>query len=187
MAKVKLTGWKQKRPYIIQAPEKFDYHELGTTISSDPKLLIGRTISMSLADLTSDRAKQHLLVVFEVIEVAGDKAKTKFKRFGIQAGYLKSKIRKGMSKIDYQSDLIIADATLRIKIIVLTSQHLTTPKRKDIASSIGRVLAKYKEATLDEFVQQVLFGKIGHDIYKKVKKICPVGRVEVFEIKKISA
>jgi len=185
MAKKSLTGWKQKRTYVIQAPEKFDYQEVGSTIASDPKLLVGRTINVSLSDLTGDRSKQHLVVAFEINEVAGDRAKTAFKRFGVNSGYIKSKIRKGMNKIDYLGDFTLSDASLRVKVTVITSKSLTSPKRKDIVSCITKVLSKYKKVRLDEFVQQVLFGKVGTDIYRKVKKITPINRVEVFEIKKI--
>ncbi|MFH1126257.1 MAG: 30S ribosomal protein S3ae, partial [Candidatus Altiarchaeota archaeon] len=125
MAKAKLTGWKQKRPYVIQAPEKFEYHELGTTIASDPKLLVGRTVNVSLSDLTNDRSKQHLMVLFEVYEVAGEKAKTRFKKFYISSGYLKSKIRKGVGKIDYQTDLSLQGEKARIKVTVLVPQRVT--------------------------------------------------------------
>ncbi|MBM3309647.1 MAG: hypothetical protein FJY77_05265 [Candidatus Altiarchaeales archaeon] len=185
MAKVKLTGWKQKRPFVIQAPEKFDFKELGTTVAADPKLLVGRTLGVSLAELTSDRAKQHLMLVFEIHEVTGDKAQTRFKKFMIHSGYLKSKIRKGMDKIDHQSDLSLPDSKIRMKLTVLTPQKISLPKRRDITSNIARVLSKYRESKLEEFVQHVLFGKLGTDIYRRIKKICPISRVEVVEIKKV--
>jgi small subunit ribosomal protein S3Ae len=185
MAKSNITSWKQKRPYVIVAPEKFDYQELGVTVASDPKMLVGRTITVSLADLAVDRAKQHLLVVFEICEVAGDKAKTSFKKFALNPGYLKSKVRKGMSKIDYQTELELSDGRLSVKLIILAVQNISSPKNRDIVSSIGRVLAKYKEVKMDEFVQQVLFGKVGTDVYRKIKKICPISRVEVFEVRKV--
>lgn len=185
MAKAKLTGWKQKRHYIIQAPEKFEYQTLGTTIALDPKLLVGRTISVSLSDLTSDRSKQHLMILFEIYEVAGDKAKTHFKNFSLQSGYLKSKIRKGMGKIDYQSDLSFSDEKVRVKVTILTPQRVTSPKRSDIVSGMSKILGKYNNTKLDEFVQQVLFGKIGTEIYRRIKKICPINRVEIIEIKKV--
>jgi small subunit ribosomal protein S3Ae len=184
-SKAKLTGWKQKRPYVIQAPGKFDFHELGSTVASDPKLLVGRTIGVSLADLTGDRAKQHLMILFEVFEVAGDKAKTSFKRFFLQSGYLKSKIRKGGGKIDYLIDLPLSDGTVRIKATVLTARSVTAPKRKDIVEDMNKVFHKYNESKLEDFVQQVLFGKIGTEIYRKVKKITPINRVEIVEIKKV--
>ena len=170
---------------MIQAPEKFDFKELGTTVAADPKFLVGRTIGISLADLTGDRAKQHLMLSFEIVEVAGDKASTKFKKFTLHSGYLKSKLRKGMDKIDYQTALSLPDSKVRIKLAILTPQKVAAPKRKDITSSIARVLSKYREARVDELVQQVLFGKIGTDIYRKIKKICPISRVEVIEIKKV--
>jgi small subunit ribosomal protein S3Ae len=39
------------------------------------------------------------------------------------------------------------------------------------------------ERTFDQFVQEVVLGKLASDIYKVVKKICPVKRVEVRKTK----
>lgn len=43
------------------------------------------------------------------------------------------------------------------------------------------------ERKLDQFVQEVVLGKLAADIYKTIKKICPVKRVEVRKTKVLSA
>ena len=102
MAKKTVSAWKQKKLYTILAPENFDSQELGYTITADPEKMKGRTVKMSLDELTGDRSKQYIILVFSLDEVKGDKVQTKFKKFYMSEGYLKSKVRKGSTKVASQ-------------------------------------------------------------------------------------
>ena len=55
--KAKKGGWKQKKLYKITAPTSFDQQEIGGTMASNESSLIGRTIEMSLKDLTGDKGQ----------------------------------------------------------------------------------------------------------------------------------
>jgi small subunit ribosomal protein S3Ae len=39
---------------------------------------------------------------------------------------------------------------------------------------------------LEQFIQEVVLGKLSSDIYKEAKRYCPVRRVEVFKSKVLS-
>lgn len=182
-SKKKITSWKKKDTYTILAPESFDLQPIGTTFAQDTKSLMGRTVDLSLADLTRDRSKQHLKLVFEVFDVKEKNVHTKFKSFTIPAGYLRSKVRRGMGKIDYVSNLKISDSRLRVSVTVLSNQKITVPQKKDMTGKIVEVLDKYSSEKLDQFVSLVLSGKIGTEVYHKIKKIRPVTRVEVWDIR----
>lgn len=177
--KKKISSWKQKRKYVIQAPENFDGKELGTTVASDPSNLHGRTVDTSLNNLTDDRSKQHFKIVFEVDNVKEDKASTQFKKFYINPGYLRSKVRKGTNKIKYVQSMKLKDDKVKIKIDVLSQVRFNTQQRKDISSKITGMLKTHESSNLNQLVQHTLFGKLGTEIYKEIKKICPVNRVEV--------
>jgi ribosomal protein S3AE len=47
-------GRAPKSEYVIRAPSYFGNREIGTTISDDPSKLIGRTVKVSLYNLTDD-------------------------------------------------------------------------------------------------------------------------------------
>jgi small subunit ribosomal protein S3Ae len=181
MAKT-LTSWKSKKLYTILAPENFDNKELGETLASDPKKLIGRTVDISLSELIEDRGKYHLKLVFRVADVKSDKAYTKFKRFFIPTGYLRSKVRKGMSKLDYISDLDFKGEGGRVKIMILTRHKISAEQKTTLRKIVDRVLQSHKSRKLDHLVQLTLFGKLGTEIYKKCKLVLPITRVEVYEI-----
>lgn len=185
MAK-KVSSWSQKSIYKILAPEDFEYQEIGTTMVVDPKNLIGRTIDVSLRDLTGDKSKQHLKVVFEINDMKNKEAHTGFKVFKTDSGYLKSKIRKGMSKINYINSLNLDSSKVKIKIIAMTNQNIQTSQKKDIIAKISKILESYKGSKLNDFAQATLFGKLGTEIYHGVKQICPIRRIEIEEVRVLS-
>ena len=177
------SSWKKKAMYRIIAPENFDFRELGTTLSSEPKELIGRRMDVSLKDLTDDRSKQHLKVIFEIDKVEGDKALTQFKVFQANQGYIHSKVRKGMSKIDYIKSMKLGDSEVKIKIMAVTHQNIKTSQKREIISRITETLEGYKKVNLNDFLQATLFGKLGTGIYHNAKTVCPIRRVEIEEVR----
>jgi len=183
MAKKKKAGsWKNKSIYEIIAPENFDSIGLGNTVANSPDLLPGRSVDVSLKDLTGDRGKQHLKVIFEIDKVEGNKAHTKFKLFEINQGYLKSKIRKGSSKIDYIDRIDLTNQKIKIKIMTVTHKHIQGSQKKDIIAKISAIIKAHEKDNLNEFAQSALFGKLGTEIYHKIKNICPIRRVEVEQL-----
>lgn len=186
MVSKKKIPWKQKSMYKIIAPEIFDSGEIGVTMANSPDSLIGRTIDVSLKDLTGDKSKQHLKVLFEIekVNAEGKKAKTRFKEFYLNPSYIKSKVKKGISKIEYAKNLDLSDNVKAwMNVVLITHSTIQTSKVKDISSITSKILDKYKKSTLNEFLQLALFGKIGTEIYNKVKKVTPIKRVEVERIK----
>ncbi|MCX6695750.1 MAG: hypothetical protein NTU61_05595, partial [Candidatus Altiarchaeota archaeon] len=142
MAKKTVSTWKQKKLYTILAPENFDSQEIGHTIASEPEKIIGRTVKISLDELTKDRSKQYLIVVFEASDVKGDKVHTKFKKFYISEGYLKSKVRKGSSKVDYMTESSFGGVEVKLKMMILSRHRITTPQRKQILGDVNNILER---------------------------------------------
>jgi small subunit ribosomal protein S3Ae len=185
MAK-KIGVWKQKSVYTIIAPENFDSQELGETIASNPENLIGRTIDVSLRDLTGDKTKQYLKVIFEIKEIKGNKAHTGFRVFNVNPGYMRSRVRKGASKIDCIHRIEVEPKVrVQVKVTTVMHQSIKTSRSKDITVRIREILDKHRNTKLDDFVQSTLFGKLGTEIYRDIKKIAPVRRVEIEQVKVI--
>jgi small subunit ribosomal protein S3Ae len=69
----------------------------------------------------------------------------------------------------------------------------TTLKRTQ-SSKIESIRASMKEVieqraaklTFDQFIQEAILGKLSSDIYKVIKKICPVRRIEIQKTKVLS-
>ena len=184
MAKKKKVGsWKDKSAYDVIAPENFDSVSLGTTIASNPGLLKGRNIDISLKDLTGDRGKQHIKLVFVIDKVDGNQVHTRFKMFNMNPGYLKSRVRKGGSKIDYIDMVEMGGEKVKIKIITVTNGHIQSSQKRDVTVKISSIIKSHGNDKLNEFAQIALFGKLGTEIYHGIKNICPVKRVEIEQLR----
>ena len=183
--KKKISSWKQKKAFNVVSPESFNDQFLGVTLADEPKNIIGRTITVSAKDLTDDRTKQQFNLTFEITDVQDDVAKTKFKKFGVAQGYLRSKIRKRTTKIDYISDAVFSGVKTRVKIMVLGGKRVSREQRKQIMSKIKAILDSHKDNKVDDIVQMVVFGKLGTEIYHNIKTINMIHRVELQEIRVI--
>ena len=180
--KKKVSSWKAKKVYTLLAPENFEHKEIGTTVADDPQKLIGRSVNVTVGELTKERSKNYLNLVFEIFDVKSDKAHTCFKKFFIPVGYLRSKVRKRTKKIDYMGDIKVGEKKVRLKIMVLSRYKISDVQKRQIKEHIDVALTEHAGDSLDKFVQQTLYGKVGTEIYKKIKLVCPVMRVEVHNI-----
>ncbi len=174
--------WKQKAKYKILAPKDYEYKELGLTMSDDPSNLSGRTISVSMRDVTGDKAKQHQNLVFELIQPEGKGVHTKFKRYVVARSYLSSMVREGSSKIDFVHDLQFTDDKIRVKIVVTTRGHSQSTQKKEIIKKMSQIMNAYTNGPAQNFVQLVITGKLGNEMYQNIKNICPIGRLEISEV-----
>ena len=181
-SKKTVSSWRNKLVYSILAPDNFDKQEIGSTISSDPKKLIGRTVNVTLGGLTNERSKNYLNLVFEIYDVKTDKAFTKFKKFFIPVGYLRSKVRKRTKKIDYMGKISVGGKKLRVKVMVLSRHKVSEIQERQIKEQLTEILTEHADETVEKFVHQTLFGKIGTEIYKKIRSVCPILRVEIHQI-----
>ncbi|ODS38942.1 MAG: hypothetical protein A7316_06690 [Candidatus Altiarchaeales archaeon WOR_SM1_86-2] len=178
----KVDSWKQKSRYRIVAPEEFNSQEVGVTVAADPKKLVGRTLKVTIRDLTGDKTKQHLNLIFEIGKVRDSNAYTKFKRFEVSRNYLKGLVKADTSKIDHIHDIDDSN-NLRIKTVVITRNRIKTSQKNAINSKISEILDGYKDANLKDLVEQSLSGKLNTRIYREIKNVCPIQRVEIREIR----
>ena len=82
--------WKEKSWYTIKTPVNFEDKEIGETPARDPELLIGRGVEVTMRELTGDFSKQYIKLRFEIDNVAGDVANTKFTGHKTTTDYVRS-------------------------------------------------------------------------------------------------
>jgi small subunit ribosomal protein S3Ae len=182
MASKKAAGWKEKKLYALIAPENFESQEIGTTVSSTPDNLVGRAFNVTLGELIKDRSKNYMNLVFEISDVNGDRANTRFKNFFIPTGYLRSKVRKKTKKIDYSSEVRLNDVRVDVKLMVLSRHKVSEEQRSEIKALLKEFFGELEKDSLNDFLHKVFFGKLGTEVYKKTKTVCPIMRVEIYRI-----
>ncbi|NWF87233.1 30S ribosomal protein S3ae [Candidatus Bathyarchaeota archaeon] len=180
--------WRSKSWYMVVAPSYFGNVELGAVPADEQEKLIGRTIDATLYDVTNDFSHQHLKIYFQIIEVDGKTAKTTFKGHEYSRDYLRSLVRRRTTKIDGLFDITTKDGcTLRVAVSAFSLSRIRTSQEKEIRTIMDKIIKQKASAlTLDQFVQEMILGKIASDIYNEAKKIAPLRHVGIRKSKLIT-
>ncbi len=176
----KVDTWKQKEWYTIKAPEMFEAKKVRKTPASSKEDLIGRTLTLPLRDVTGQRSHNNTKVTFQINDLEGETAETTVKNFNLSRSYISKNIRKGHSVIKAVKDLDMNGKTLHTTTYAFTVNKIHSSKKEKIREAINNKLEE--EARKNDFnslLQKMIFGKTATNIFKDIKIICPIKRVEV--------
>jgi len=173
--------WRDKKWYKVVSPPYFGGVELGAIPSDDPAKLIGRIVDGTLYDITNDFAHQYLKLYFRVEEVEGKTAHTVFKGHEYSRDYLRSLVRRRTTRVDGIFNVITKDKYgLTLAVSVFTLSRIKTSQEQQIRIIMNNIIKEKASAlTFDQFVQELVLGKIASDIYNEAKKISPLRHVGV--------
>ncbi|VVB97458.1 30S ribosomal protein S3Ae [uncultured archaeon] len=181
MAVTKAEGWKAKSWYNLVAPDMFGKTNIGETVADVPEKLIGRIVEITLGELTNDLSKQNTKLILKIDRVGGDSAYTKYMGHQLTQDYLRSLVKRQTSAVETNISVTTKDGyTLRVKPSCFTIKRARANQVKAIRQIMNQVIAaKAKELDMQQFVQDVVTGKLSASIYHDVKPIYPLRRVEV--------
>ncbi len=179
--------WKEKSWYTIKTPVNFEDKEIGETPAKDPELLIGRGVEVTMRELTGDFSKQYIKLRFEIDNVAGTVANTKFTGHKTTTDYVRSMIRRGTSRIDASAIVKTKDdRKLKLQVLAVTIRRAKSSQQRFMRKTIEDLLIEAAaEKTFDELVKVCVNGKLASEIYHNAKKIYPLKRVEIIKSKVI--
>ena len=166
---------------MIIAPSFFGNVELGSVPAEEQDQLIGRVVEATLYDITQDFSHMYLKMYFQVNEIEGKTAKTLFKGHEYSRDYLRSLVRRRTTKVDGLFNLTTKNGyKLRIAVSALTLSRIKTSQEKTIRKIMEKTIKEKSAAlTLDQFVQEMVLGKIASDIYNEAKKVAPIRHVGI--------
>ncbi len=181
----KADTWKTKKWVDIIAPKMFGEVRIGETFSSDPSNLIGRTIETTMREIAGDFSKQHIQLKFQITDVVGTKAYTKFVMHSLSRAYMRSQIRRKTTRVEGIQDIITKDGyKLRVKTIALAAGRAQTAQEKLVRKLMNSIVKKYGSHTSFEvFIQETVLGKLPARVYRAANKAYPVRRVEIKKIR----
>ena len=173
--------WRGKGWYMVVAPPYFGNVELGAIPAQEPEQLIGRVVEATLYDITADFSHHFLKLFFQVNEVDAKTAKTLFKGHEYSRDYLRSLVRRRTTKVDSLINLTTKDGyKLRIAVSALTLSRIKTSQEKIIRKMMDKTIHEKANAlSLDQFVQEMVLGKIASDIYNQAKEVAPLRHVGI--------
>ncbi|MFM5882966.1 30S ribosomal protein S3ae [Methanobrevibacter gottschalkii] len=179
--------WKEKSWYTIKTPVNFEDKEIGETPAKDPELLIGRGVEVTMRELTGEFSKQYIKLRFEIDNVAGEVANTKFTGHKTTTDYVRSMIRRGTSRIDASTIATTKDGRkIKLQVLAVTVRRAKSSQQKYMRKVIEDLLNEAAaEKSFDELIKVVVNGKLASEIYHNAKKIYPLKRVEIIKSKVI--
>lgn len=179
--------WKEKSWYTIKTPVNFEDKEIGETPAKDPELLIGRGVEVTMRELTGDFSKQYIKLRFEIDNVAGNVANTKFTGHKTTTDYVRSMIRRGTSRIDASAIVKTKDdRKLKLQVLAVTIRRAKSSQQRYMRKTIEDLLIEAAaERSFDDLVHVCVNGKLASEIYHNAKKIYPLKRVEIIKSKVI--
>jgi len=173
---------------MVVAPPFFGNVELGIVPAEEPEQLIGRIVEATLYDITSDFSHQNLKMFFQINEIEGKTARTIFKGHEYSRDYLRSLVRRRTTKVDGLFNMTTKDGyKMRVAVSALTLSRIKTSQEKIIRSMMDKTVKEKAAAlTLDQFVQEMVLGKIASDVYNEAKKVAPLRHVGIRKSKLIA-
>ncbi|MBP5203643.1 MAG: 30S ribosomal protein S3ae [Candidatus Methanomethylophilaceae archaeon] len=173
--------WKAKEWYKIHAPRMFNESEIGETPSADPEYVIGRTVEVTVQDLTGDFSKMHIKLKFKVASVDGYDAKTVFIGHDLTSDYVRRLTRRRKTKTDHVVDIVTKDGfEYRIKTMSIAERRIQSSQEEGMRAVIGETLVQIgKEKTLSEIVKDIVSGDLAKDLAKACRVVIPIKRIEI--------
>jgi small subunit ribosomal protein S3Ae len=144
---------------------------------------MGRTVEVSMQELTNDFSKSHIKLMFKIVETKGTEAHTVFAGHALTTDYVKRMSRKHKSKVDGVFDVVTRDGVpLRIKPEAMAGKRIQHSQKRAIRAIIKDTVDQAAQThDFDEFIQFMLEGDMGKEAYRQSKTIYPIKRVEVYK------
>lgn len=159
----------------------FNHVQIAETLSSERSNVIGRTTEVTLQDLTSDFSKMHIKLRFQVYEVNGFDAHTRFMGHSLTSDYIRRLTRRKHSKTDGVIDVRTKDnALIRVKPMAVTEKRIQVAQQRAIRAVMNEVtLQTGRSKTSSELIKDIISGNLSKNILKACKVIYPLKRVEI--------
>ena len=177
--------WKSKEWYVVYAPDFFGSKEIGLTPADEPEKVIGRVIETTLKDLTGDFTKGQVKLYFQIYDVKGQNAYTKFKGHTLARSYIRSLVRRRTTRVDGIFNVTTKDGyKLRVMGMVIAYRRIQTSQERAIREIIRDITyKKAEELNFKDFILEAVTGKMAAEIAKEARKIYPIKRAEIRKIK----
>ncbi len=176
--------WRAKQWYKVRAPGLFQHAELGETVATEPEQLVGRTLEMTLPELSggADAGRAHIKMRFRVERVGGDGvAETRFIGHDLTSDYVRRLARRKRSKIDTSLHVTTKDGIeIVLKPVAVGEQRLQTRLRAELRHKMVEILqTEASQKTAAEFVREMIQGELSKILAHGVRTLYPLKKIEI--------
>jgi small subunit ribosomal protein S3Ae len=177
--------WKAKQWYSIVAPEMFNRAKIGETLADDPDKLLGRTVEVTLQDLTGDFRMMHIKLKFKITDHSTSEAYTRFLGHDLTSDFIRRQTRRKRTKMEGVFDVETKDGyKVRLKPMAISDKRIQSSVQYEIRKKMDEVV---KEAgntrTMAQLTSIVLTSdkdkSLVNMIQSQCKTIYPLRRVDL--------
>jgi small subunit ribosomal protein S3Ae len=179
--KKKALTKKKKLWFPIIAPEVFGKAVIGETLVEDTKHMVGKTIQLSLMNLTGDMKRQNVNITFAVETIVEGKGQCKVIGYDIAPTSIKRLVRRGRMRVDTSFICQSKDGVkVRIKPFLLTAHEtnksILTALRKYATAFVATYASKND---YDAIIKDIVSGRLQMGIKEAVHTIYPIRICEI--------
>ena len=184
LARTVKDKWRSKHWFKVRAPGLFQHVELGETVASEPEQIVGRTLEVTLPELSggADAATAHIKLRFRIERIGGDGvAEARFVGHDLTSDYVRRLARRKRSKIDTSFVVTTKDGIeIVVKPVAVGEQRLQTRLRAELRHKIVSLLVEEaKLRTSGEFVREMLQGELSKILAHGLKTLYPLKKIEI--------
>lgn len=175
--------WSKKSWYSVSSPDVFGAELIAEIPSMKESSLIGRTVKVSLSDLTKNFKHMHTTISLKITNLDGKKAKTEYSGQEILKDALARLIRRWSSRVDSVQEIALKDKKMRLKMTLITAKKANTTVREILrALTIKTSNDMLAGRPIDEAVMTLNNEKLTRVIQESASKIFPLRSVEVRKV-----
>lgn len=181
--------WKGKDWFNILAPKAFGDVFLSETPTTDPSFLVGRTIQIKVPQLTGDKTRNHLKLIFKSTDVKDKSVNTIFDGLECSPEYISRNIRAGLQKLEAIDTALTKEGwSLQITSSIILNRKSKVNVQKQVRrATIDFMASEAGKLPLDEFVKNVAAGTYQKKLKKDLSSIYPIRFFEVAKIEVLKA
>lgn len=181
MAQKAKTKIRKKRWFPILAPKLFREGVLGETIVDDPQLMMGKTLTQNLMNLTGDVRRQQVNIKFIVTKIQNDHALTEVIGYHLMPASVRRLVRRRSEKIDMSFICSTLDnKKVSIKPLIVTktlaSNSIVTVLRNLTVDTLTKSI---KKMSYESLINDLVAYKLQRSLRERLNKIFPLKICEI--------
>lgn len=171
----------KKKWLQIKASKFFDNELLGDCYLASPDLLMGRTVSANLANLTGDIRQQSVTLKFIVTSMEGEAGIADVIGYQMASSAIRRIVRRGSDRLDESFICETSDSRkVRIKPMAITKTITNSAVHRSIRKAlINSMVHIVKKHTFDSLINEIITSKLQMAVKADLKKIYPLKAVEI--------
>ncbi|OYT46712.1 30S ribosomal protein S3ae [Thermoplasmatales archaeon ex4484_6] len=185
--------WKAKQWYSIVAPEMFNRAKIGETLADEPEKLLGRTVEVTLQDLTGDFRMMHVKLKFKIIDHSTSEAYTRFLGHDLTSDYIRRQTRRKRTKMEGVFDVTTKDGyTVRLKPMAISDKRIQSSVQYEIRKKMASLITEVGSSkTMAQLTSMVLTSDKDRSLVNLIQKECrgiyPLKRVDMRKMEVLNA